>query len=142
MTNKEFEELVLSRTSESGSFKPKVIYDLDDDSLEVLVSPETYRIEKPDGCSIFVYCGLDSGAVTGVLITKVSRIIKDMKNNQPDIHLEVHNGKFKVKYLFRAIREQTSKQRKMILGVLIKQLEEAAERYDLEANFGGCAAAC
>ena len=138
MTNEEFQNLVLSK-ADRGSFKPLVNYDPDGDTLEVLISNESHRIQNTDDRFIKVYCGRDSGDVTGVRISGIKRFITDIEKESPDIHLEVHNGRFKVAYLFRAIREK-SKKGKMTLGVLIKRLEEFAEEHGLEANIGGCAA--
>lgn len=137
MTNEEFQNLVLSKVK-PGKFQPMVIYDPDNDSLEVLISDESYREEKTGDRFFVVYCGRESGDVTGVLIRRFTELVKDMEDVTPDIRLEIETGKFKVVHLFKAIREK-SRKGKMTLGVLIKRLEEVAEECDLEANLCGCA---
>jgi hypothetical protein len=134
MTNEEFAKLVLNDAGQAP-FQPVVMYNPFDDALEVLISNESHRIRKTDDRFIEVYIGRDTGDVTGARISSIRRFIKDMAKDAPDIHFEVHGGKFKVAYLFRAIIEQ-SKKRKKTFGVLIKSLEETAENYDLEANIG------
>jgi hypothetical protein len=135
MSMGEFEQYVLAQAS-GDAFRPMVLYNQDDDSLEVLISDENYRSEKIE--SFVVYVGRESGDVTGVLIRHVSRLAKDIQNDPPDIRLVIHDGKIKVSRLFKAIRE--SKKQLVVLINLMKQLEEAVEQYDLEANIGTCAA--
>jgi|GEM_PF-6827121 len=96
----------------------------------------TPRRQQTDNEFIVIYCGRESGDVTGILIRKITRFIKDIENDQPDVRLVVQNGKFKVVHLIKAIREK-AKKGNTTLGILIKQLEEAAQDYDLEANIGG-----
>jgi hypothetical protein len=138
MTNEDFAQLALSKVR-SGSFKPLVNYCPDEDSLEVLVSDETYREEsyrdnRIQKCGFLtVFYGRDSGNVVGIRIDRVGGLIEDIEKDPPDIRFEIHNGRFKVAHLFRAIREK-SKKNSMTLAVLIRPLEKAAEDFNLEAN--------
>jgi hypothetical protein len=137
MTDKEFEELALSKVR-PGQFAPVAIHDADNDTLEILISNESYRRHTTDDPYIVVYSGRDSDEITGVLIRQFARFMKGIR---PDIHLEVHNGKFKVAYLFKAIREHSKKAKNgNTLAILIKKLEDLANKFDLEASLEGCAA--
>lgn len=140
MTNDEFAQLVLSKV-EPGSFVPVALYNPDNDSLEVLISPETYRVMKTNVPWFTVYTGIESEKITGVRIGHVTSLIKDVQNDPPDIRLEVHDGKCKVAHLFRAIQEKAKKERTVLSLVIQKLQEEFAEHDldDLEFTTGSCA---
>ncbi|HYV38897.1 MAG TPA: hypothetical protein VE988_24650 [Gemmataceae bacterium] len=129
MTNVEFQEFVLSKAA-TGPFEPMVLYNKDTDTLEVLVSNESSRTQLIEP-SFTVCYGRESGEVTGAIITGIQRFINDIANEPPDIRFEVHNGRFKIVHLFRAIRKMsktngTEKTREIVV-LVCKTLEEAAE---------------
>lgn len=83
MTETEFEKLVLSKVR-TGPFQPMVLHDCDNDALEVLISDESYKAENA-GDGLVVYCGRESGSITGVRIRNITRFIKDINIDTPDL---------------------------------------------------------
>ena len=142
MTNKEFRKHVLDQVN-PGPFKPIAHYNPDDDSLEVLLSNENYRTKLTEP-HFTVYYRRDTGEIIGGRITKVSRFIKDIMKNHPDLRVEVHSSKVKVVHIFKAIRElsQAEKEGKPLEWNAYKTLEEAAEKLHLQVEmpkeFVGC----
>jgi hypothetical protein len=117
MTNEEFEKLVLSKV-EPGPFKPIALYDPQNDSLEILISDESYRRERIDE-HLSVYNGRESEEITGAVIKGVKHFVDTAKDL--DVMFGVRNGDFKVLHLFKAIRKQSKK--KSVLALLISKLE-------------------
>lgn len=139
MTNEEFKNLVLSRTDPNQQFRPVAVYNTRDDSLEILISDESYRCDRVDK-TFTVYTGRESDQVVGAMIRGVRHLLKTEQRCHPEaIHLEVHEGKVKVVHIFRRIREEfKEKQPAPMVGLnlVIEKLEEAAELNDLEADVG------
>jgi hypothetical protein len=117
MTNMEFEQLVLSKVK-PGPFKPLALYDSQNDSLEILISDESYRRERIDE-HLTLYVGRDSEEITGAVIKGVRHFADTAKNL--DVMFEVSDGDFKVSHLFAAIRKQSKE--KSVLALLISKLE-------------------
>lgn len=139
MTNEEFKDLVLSKPDPDREFKPFAVYSQRDDSLEILISDESYRCDRVDK-TLTVYTGRDSDRVVGAMVRSVRHLLNTEQRRHPDaIQLEVHDGKVKVVHLFRRIREEFKEKQvgSMVgLNLVIQKLEEAAEQNNLEADVG------
>jgi len=118
----DFEKLVLSKVCKKP-FYPLTLYDPHDDTVEVIVSSENYKmfcykmLRAPK--SITIYLGRESGNVVGCLISNASEFI--VKIEQKD--------KFRIYDFFLVLKEKL--QPKSTLRISIDKLHGAIKQ-DLE----------
>jgi hypothetical protein len=135
MTNEQFKELALSKV-QPGKFRPTVLYDRLNDRLEILISDESYRVERLDQV-VSIYSGRETQQITGALVKGVRHFV-DVAKDQPDVRFEIHDGKFNVVHFFKAMQRNRPKTN-TLFNLLIQKLEEVDEENPLDANIGNLA---
>ncbi len=139
MDPQDFENLVMSKL-EPGEFRPVVTIDHQEDTLEVLVTNETYRLQAIEGKrSATLYVGRDSGEVVGIRITGISRI-----SPPPDqVHFTVLESDGAVRsYVLKVFKEIREKARRetttlgIFIGLLEKQLKALSPEEDSVVSCG------
>jgi hypothetical protein len=132
MTDQEFEQLILSKVK--PEFKPLAIYDADNDSLEIMISNESYRMERTGDSCVYVYVGRESAEITGAIIKRYKkRYVEDPSH----VWFEVNDKNVKTSRLLKLIRERQGHVAPVTVKLLIERLEKMAEDNELETDVGG-----
>jgi hypothetical protein len=133
MSDLTFNELVLSKVSPGGSFRPMATYDADGDCIDFLTSNESYRAERIDSL-VTVYYGRESKEIIGSLIKGVSKFVREVVERSPGFKIEIRDGRIKLVHLFTAglwgFQEGPGGPR----AITYQKLREAAEKAGAEAD--------
>jgi hypothetical protein len=134
----QLEKMIAERAILPSQFRPMAHYDRETDSLEFLVTNESYYAECIDGL-VTIYSGQESGDVVGLLFKKISKFCKDFLKHAPGFKTEIQDDRIKVEHLFTAKIWATADDQNDARMITYRKLRKVAEENDVEADIDNLA---
>lgn len=131
----DFENAVMAFAKPEGEpFTPAAYYDRDGDCIEFIAAPDAFFGERVDDL-VTVYYSRDTGEIVGSLIKGISALCNRMLKDLPGFGIEIHDGRVKLRHLFRAqLWTSEATDPSDIRVIKYRKLIEVAERSDVDAE--------